>query len=97
MSLLHVYEKMQKEAEAKALIQERVEVIEKYASLAEELLTKEYGKDYTQDDVVELADKMIQHDLSVEEQQEKVAEYDEAGRIMARAFVEELRKETPAK
>jgi hypothetical protein len=96
MSLLTVYENMQKEAEAKALIQERVDVIEKYASLAEGLLQQEYNKDYTQDDVVELTDKMIQHDLAVEDQLAKVAEYDEAGRIMARSFVEEIRK-TPAK
>jgi hypothetical protein len=96
MSLLTVYENMQKEAEVKALIQERVDVIEKYASLAEGLLQQEYNKDYTQDDVVELADKMIQHDLAVEDQLAKVAEYDEAGRIMARSFVEELRN-TPAK
>jgi uncharacterized protein YuzE len=48
---------------------------------------------------VELADQMIQHDINIEEQQvkqaellEKIAELDEAGRIMARSFWDESLK-----
>ena len=39
---------------------------------------------------VELAQKMINHDIQEEENQEKVAEYVEAGQVMARAFISEL-------
>jgi hypothetical protein len=91
--LLDVYENMQKEAEANveqnALEMERADVITKYASFAEETLV-EQGEQYTEEDVIKLATAMIDHDLEVEEQMEKVAELDEAGRIMARAFLSEL-------
>ena len=35
---------------------------------------------------------MIAHDIEQEESIEKVAEYDQAGRIIARAFQDELNK-----
>ena len=50
----------------------------------------ENGEQYTEDDVIKLACAMIDHDLEVEDNMEKVAELDEAGRIMARAFLSEL-------
>ena len=76
--------------EAQALDNARVEVLTKYASAADELLAQEYGDDYEEGDVVELAQKMINHDIQEEENQEKVAEYVEAGQVMARAFISEL-------
>jgi hypothetical protein len=76
--------------EAEAVNNARVEVLTKYAAAADDLLAKEYGDDYEEGDVIELAHKMINHDISQEESQEKVAEYVEAGQVMARAFISEL-------
>lgn len=75
--LLDVYSEMQKEAEEAEqtkLVNERVEVLDKYAALATELLHAEYPNDFTQDDIVALADKLIQRDLAIEDQNEKTAE-----------------------
>ena len=91
-SLLEVYDNMQKEAESQAIITDRVALIEKYAALATTELEKEFKTDFTKDDVAELTAKMIEHDMALEAQQEKVAELEEAGRTMARAFAEELKK-----
>jgi hypothetical protein len=94
MGLLEVYEQMTKEATEKTeqtkLAEERIRVIEKYAAAAQELMNKNYPNNHTDEDVVQLAELMINHDLQVEEEQQKVAELDEAGRVMARAFVDEL-------
>jgi len=104
MGLLSVYENMvasqNKEAEKVAaqqptnqepdIVDERLEVLEKYAELADNLLEKEYGKDYEENDVVKLAQLLINHDVEVQEQMEKVAELHEAGIIMAKAFKAEL-------
>lgn len=97
MDLLKTYERMQKEAEAEKTAGEesqeadaRVEVLQKYASTAEEALREEYGEDFTADDVEKLASMMIEYDLEQEYLEEKVAEYVQAGTIMAKAFKEEL-------
>ena len=72
---------------------ERVEVIEKYAALADNLLAEEYGEDYEADDVVKLAEYLIDYDVEAEEQIEKYAEYETAGRVMADAFMDQLSDE----
>lgn len=76
--------------EAEAVENARVETLTKYAAAADELLADEFGDDYQEEDVVELAQKMINHDLDAEEAEEKVAEYVDAGTVMARAFINEL-------
>ena len=81
-------EMLQKEAEAAD--NARVEVLHKYASAADSLLAEEYGEDYDENDVVELSQRLINHDIEQEEAQEKVAEYVQAGTVMARAFLNEL-------
>ena len=81
-------EELSKEAEA--IENARVETLTKYAAAADELLATEFGDDYEESDVVELAQKMINHDLEAEEAEEKVAEYVDAGTVMARAFINEL-------
>lgn len=98
-NLLEIHSQMLKEAEEKKLVAERVSILEKYAAFAEEQLRKEFPNNFTKADVAELADQMIQHDLAVEEQeakqaeaQEKVAEFDELGRVMARGYFAELQK-----
>ena len=90
MDLLNVYDNMQKEAALDAENRERVEILAKYASLAEELLNDKYGDDYNEADVTKLASYLIDNDVSVHEAQEKVAEYVEAGTVMARAFINEV-------
>ena len=75
--LLEVYNDMIKEAEetaTKAVIQERVNLLDKYASLATELLNAEFPNDFSKDDVVELADKLIERDVAIADAQEKTAQ-----------------------
>jgi hypothetical protein len=75
--LLEVYNDMVKQAQEnaeKAVIAERVEWLDKYAALATELLQAEFPNDYAKEDVVELADKLIDRDLSIADAQQKHAE-----------------------
>jgi hypothetical protein len=89
--LIDVYGAMVKEAEVK-VAEEKVAELAKYAEAADTLLAAEYGDDYDAKDVEKLASMMIEHDMGITapEETEKVAELQEAGRIMARAFIEEL-------
>ena len=96
MGLLDIHANMlkqaaEKEAETK-LAEERVRVIEKYAAEAKRLMVDNYPSNHTDEDVAQLTELMLNHDVAVEENQEKIAELDEAGRIMARAFVDETEK-----
>lgn len=91
MGLMETYEAMQKEAEVAEVEAQRRDVLTKYASAAEELLENEYGDDYNAEDVELLAEALIEADVQAAEQQEKVAEYENAGKLMAQAFVEELK------
>ena len=102
IDLIEVYNNMaleadevQKEAEAnqeeESVVGERMEVIAKYAELSDNLLAEEYGEgNYEEQDVTKLAEMLIVHDQEVEEAQIKVAEYAQAGQIMAHAFKAEL-------
>jgi hypothetical protein len=89
MSLIDTYNEMTKEAQVDSVVNERIEILEKYAAAAENMLENEYGQDYSAQDVHDLTTAIIDHDLAVEAEQEKVAELDEAGRVMARAFIDE--------
>lgn len=91
MSLLDLHQEMLKQAEVNEVDKQRVEVISEYAKLAEAALDQEYGEGkYSQDDVVKVAQALIDQDIELEENMMKVAEFDEAGRIMARAFIDEV-------
>ena len=79
-----------KEAEATQEVDERVEVLAKYAEAADNLLAEEYGEDYNEEDVEKLATLMINYDIEQEEAMDKVAEFEQAGQIMAHAFAQEL-------
>lgn len=75
--LIDVYNDLVKEAtevETKELLAERVEVLDKYATLATELLNAEFPNDYDKNDVIALADKLIERDIAISEVQEKQAE-----------------------
>jgi len=99
-NLLTKYELI-KEAQAaqeleKTATAEELEIIEKYATAADDLLAMEYGNDYTAEDVEKLATMMINHDASeasapVEEDVEKIAALEEAGQIIALSFLETLK------
>ena len=99
-NLMDIYEAMTKTAEtepttpeADAAVTEQMEVLAKYAEAADGYLKEEYGEGkYTPEDVEKLAELLIDHDMQIEVQQEKVAEYIQAGQIMARSFNEELLK-----
>jgi len=90
MSLIDTYNEMVKEAEVNEVVEDRLNILEKYAAAAEELLEAEYGESYEAGDVEKLASALIENDLYKEEEYEKVAELDVAGRIMARSFIDEL-------
>lgn len=94
MGLLDVYENMVGQAyeqEKVASVQsEEMQVIEKYASVADNLLAREFGNNYEEQDVIKLAQMLISNDIYQQEQIEKVAELHEAGVVMARAFKNEL-------
>lgn len=75
--LLGVYNDLVKEAQVaaeNAVIQERIEVLNKYAELATELLNAEFPNNYEKADVVDLADRLIQRDLEIADAQQKTAE-----------------------
>ena len=93
MSLLDTYENMVKEAnqtketEQAGVEDERVEVLNKYASWADQTLKSEYGEgEYTSEDVEKLATIKLNQDAEEAENREKVAEYFEAGQIMYQGF-----------
>ncbi len=75
-------------------VEEKMEVLSKYASAAQEVLTAEYGSNFTQEDVVKLAGKMIDHDVAIEEQLSKEAEASRIGEVMAEAFVNKINQLT---
>lgn len=91
MNLLDVYDGMVKSAEEEIVLDERREMIAKYAAFATEKLSEKYD-DFTPEEVKDLTVALIEHDTSVEEAQEKVADYVQAGQIMARSYLDELDK-----
>lgn len=98
MGLLETYELIkQAEQEAQPLeeeevkiAEERMELLAKYAEFADNALREEYGDDYTEEDVEKLAEMLIERDMEISEEQEKVAEIVDAGKVLARSFAEEL-------
>lgn len=88
--LLDVYNQMVKEAEEAEIAEDRAVEIFKYAEAADQLLAAEYGEDYNEADVEKLAAMMLENDKALEAEEVKVAEWEKAGQIMARAFIAEL-------
>ena len=90
MDLLNVYNGMQKKAALDKVARERVEILTKYVSLAEEMLSSKHGDNYNEADVTKLAGYLIERDVELHDAQEKIAEYTTAGKIMAKAFLDEV-------
>ncbi len=95
MSLLDVYKRMaaeteeiQKQAAAEQPVaDERMEVIEKYASWAHDVLVEEVGEGkFAAEDVEKLALAQMEADAEEIAQREKVAEFYELGQIMYQGF-----------
>jgi hypothetical protein len=88
----------EKVAEESGVVNERLEVLEKYAEAADALMADEYGKDYEEADVVKLAEMMIESDMEQEENLEKIASLEDQGKIMgyaaADAFIERVNAST---
>lgn len=100
MSLLETYERMKAPVaeDQEKLASDRIEVLAKYAELAETLLQEKHANDYDLSDVQELAGYLIEHDNEIEAQEQaKVAELMEAGQILAASFVEEVNNLTEEK
>ena len=92
--LLEVYDGMLKQAAEQDLVNQQIEFLAKYASAAEQLLQAEYPNDFRKQDVAELADALISHDVKAVGEQEKVAALEEIGRDLAREYVKsELEKD----
>ncbi len=98
MSLIETFNQMQAEtveqtrekvAEEQEMAEtsERVELISKYASWAEDALTEEYGEgNFSADDVEKVATAKMEEDAYEIYQREKVAEAYEMGQIMYQGF-----------
>ena len=88
----------EKVAEETSVVNERLEVLEKYAKAADDLMAAEYGEDYEEADVVKLAELMIESDIEQEENLEKIANLEDQGKIMgyaaADAFIERVNAST---
>lgn len=90
---------MEKTAEEQE-IEARVELMSKYAQAADAHLAQDHGDDYTADDVVELAQYMINADATASEGAEKTASADDVdsqidelygiGRIIGQGMKDEL-------
>jgi len=89
--LLEVYKDMLKEAEFSKMAEEVQLMFEKYAETAESLLKEEYGTDFNAEDIESLARGLMERDSNIIEETEKVAEYEEIGRQLARDFAEEVK------
>jgi len=91
--LLEVYDEMLKEAELSKMAEEVQFMFAKYAETAESLLKEEYGTEFDVNDVESLARGLMERDSEILEETQKVAEYEEIGRQIAREFAEEVKKE----
>jgi len=97
MGLLERYELMKQgeqenvtsEEEVK-VAEERMEVLAKYAEVADEALKAEFEENYTLEDVEKLAAMLIERDIEIGEEEVKVAELVEAGKVLAHSFADEL-------
>ncbi len=87
--LLDIYNEMNKTAEVEQEKKARLEMIQKYTDFAEAEL-KKTGQEYTEADIEKVADFLIEQDIIGHEEEEKVAEFVEAGKIMAQSFVASL-------
>jgi len=94
MSLLDTFNEMQKEAQSQEVapesqneVNEEMEILNKYAEWAEDMLIENKGEgNYTEEDVTKLASAKIEEDTYEHMQREKVAEAYEMGQIMYSGF-----------
>jgi len=68
-------------------------ILEKYAESAAYLLQEAYPSGWTNEEAVKLAQELIELDLEKSAEFDKLAQWDEEGRIVARAFYNEIDKQ----
>ena len=68
-------------------------ILKKYAESATYLLEKNFPQVWTDAEAVKLAQELMDLDLEKAAEYDKVAEWDTEGRILARAFYDELQKQ----
>ena len=74
--LIDVYNDLVKQAEeleTKEMLAERISILDKYASAATELLNAEFPNNFDKNDVIALADRLIERDIAIGDMQEKQA------------------------
>ncbi len=69
---------------------QRIQVLEKYAARAEDLLSKKYGNEYTPEDVEKLAEALISMDVERAAEFERVEEITKQARYTAKGFAGEI-------
>lgn len=73
--------------ESQEEVNEQVEELNKFASLAEKSLKEEVGEgNYSKEDIMKVAEAMIESEIEEAYEREKVAELYEAGQIMYAGF-----------
>ena len=69
---------------------QRIQFLEKYAALAQDLLSEKYGKEYTPEDVEKLAEALIDMDVKRAAEYERVEEIVKQAQHTARGFAAEI-------
>jgi len=92
--LLEAYDTMHKQAEVEVQKTAEFEYLEKIAASAEFMLKEEYGDDgYTAEMVEKVAAALIEQNIVAQQEEEKIASFEDQGRIMARGFLQELKEQ----
>jgi|AntRauTorcE11897_2_1112592.scaffolds.fasta_scaffold00088_16 ribosomal protein L14E/L6E/L27E len=106
MSIWETFQNMQKEAAAEEVeksastesqeeVDDQVEELQKYAEWAEGQLAEEKGAgNYTEDEVMKLAEAKIEAEIEEAIEREKVAELYEAGQVMYAGFKAALEEDS---
>ena len=97
MSLYEKFLEMRKTAEETdklaAVDEARVQVIAEAVEEAEKLIKEADIKEYTSDDIADVATALINNELEAEEEAEKVAELYDYGKIMMEGMIDRWKEE----
>jgi hypothetical protein len=69
---------------------QQIQFLEKYAALAEDLLSKKYGQDYTSADIEKLAEALITMDLERASELDRIEEITKCASYLAKGFSDEI-------
>lgn len=71
---------------------EQLAILAKYAEVAESELKRHFPNDYAASTIAKLAEEMIELDLRYAEEADELARIQQAGAIVKKAFIDELKK-----